>query len=236
MPATLENRRTRVAASTGSGSSRRRRRARASTTTPPNHTAAAHACAVSATVASQAGSVERVCPAAANEPAASSAPRPVTTREVGFTGTRAAITSRAAPMTARSTERPTPAPSTWSSTPGSVIAPIPRPVERMACTGQRGEDCGGADAGGRGEEPSAGGPVAVQSEPGQDGPAPGGQQQSGVGDAAQGGGHGLPRLLALLVEQRVEEAVAEVGRRPDGEDEPAVDGWLSAEMTRQVTM
>ena len=46
---------------------------------------------MSATVASHAGSVERVWPAAANEPAASRAPSAVTTRVVGFTGTRAAI-------------------------------------------------------------------------------------------------------------------------------------------------
>ena len=170
-----------------------------------------------------AGSVERVWPAAANDPAASSAPRPVTTRVVGFTGTRAAITSSAAPMTARSTERPTPSPSTWSRTPGSVIAPIPRPVERMAWTGSARRTAAVPIAGGCGEETAGGGPVAVQAEPGEDGPAPGGQQQARVGDAAQGGGHGLPRLLALLVQQRVEEALAELGRRPDGEDEPAVD-------------
>ena len=94
----------------------------------------------------------------------------------------------------------------------------------MAWTGSASEDRGGADAGGCGEETAGGGPVALQPEPGQDGPAPGGQQQARVGDAAQGGGHGLPRLLALLVQQRVEEALAELGRRPDGEDEPAVDG------------
>ena len=53
---------------------------------------------------------------------------------------------------------------------------------------------------------------------------PAASSRPGVGDAAEGGGHGLPRLLALLVQQRVEEALAELGRRPDGEDEPAVDG------------
>ena len=107
MPATLEKRLTRVAASTGSGSSRRRRSASASTTTPPNHTAAAQTWAVSAAVASQRG-IGRAGVAGGRERAGRQQRAEAGHHPGGrvHEGPAPPWTSSAAPMTARSTERP----------------------------------------------------------------------------------------------------------------------------------